>query len=285
MTSVRTGVRTIVSFHAHPDDEALLTAGTLARLAAEGHRVVLVVATAGAAGLASSDATGDLAALRTEEVHRSARLLGCARVVMLGYDDSGMDGRLAAPRPFAQAEVEVAAARLAAVLDEERADVVTIYDAAGGYGHPDHAQVHHVGARAAQLARTPLVLEATVDRDLLQRALRLTRLLPLPPDFDADRFATAFTPRAALTHRVDVRRYLAQKRAAMAAHATQLAGGTDARTLGVFLRLPRPVFRAVFGYEWFVEHGRAPTRPPLDDVLAGLTRPDGHRPAANGRGS
>ncbi|HEY2175095.1 MAG TPA: PIG-L family deacetylase [Mycobacteriales bacterium] len=285
MSSVRTGVRTIVSFHAHPDDEALLTAGTLARLAAEGHRVVLVVATAGAAGLVSSDLTGDLAAIRTEEVRRSARLLGCARVVMLGYDDSGLDGRLDATRSFAHAEVDVAAARLAAVLDEERADAVTIYDAAGGYGHPDHVQVHHVGARAAQLAGTPMVLEATVDRDLLQRALRLTRRLPLPADFDADRFATAYTPRSALTHRVDVRRYAAQKRAAMAAHATQLSGGTDARTLRVFLRLPRPVFRAVFGHEWFVEHGRTPSRPPLDDVLAGLTRPDGHRPGANGRRS
>ncbi|MDQ1626151.1 MAG: hypothetical protein QOJ49_1649, partial [Actinomycetota bacterium] len=47
---------TVVSFHAHPDDEALLTSGSLARAAAEGHRVVLVVATAGEAGLASTAA-------------------------------------------------------------------------------------------------------------------------------------------------------------------------------------------------------------------------------------
>ncbi|MDQ6650602.1 MAG: PIG-L family deacetylase, partial [Actinomycetota bacterium] len=46
---------TVVSFHAHPDDEALLTAGTLARAAAEGHRVVLVTATGGEAGLAAAD--------------------------------------------------------------------------------------------------------------------------------------------------------------------------------------------------------------------------------------
>ena len=48
--------RTIVAFHAHPDDEALLTAGTMALLAAEGHRVVLVVATAGERGLARTSA-------------------------------------------------------------------------------------------------------------------------------------------------------------------------------------------------------------------------------------
>jgi LmbE family N-acetylglucosaminyl deacetylase len=41
------GVATILAFHAHPDDEVLLTGGTLARLAAEGHRVVIVVAWSG----------------------------------------------------------------------------------------------------------------------------------------------------------------------------------------------------------------------------------------------
>ena len=38
---------TVVAFHAHPDDEVVLTGGTLARAAARGHRVVLVVATDG----------------------------------------------------------------------------------------------------------------------------------------------------------------------------------------------------------------------------------------------
>src|SRR5206468_1414750 len=55
---------TLVAFHAHPDDEALLTAGTLARAAAEGHRVVLVVATAGEAGLVEGGRTGPALASR-----------------------------------------------------------------------------------------------------------------------------------------------------------------------------------------------------------------------------
>ena len=41
---------TIVSFHAHPDDEAIAAGGTLARAAAAGHRVVLVFATRGELG-------------------------------------------------------------------------------------------------------------------------------------------------------------------------------------------------------------------------------------------
>ena len=41
---------TIVFFHAHPDDEAIATGGTMAALADAGHRVVLVTATRGELG-------------------------------------------------------------------------------------------------------------------------------------------------------------------------------------------------------------------------------------------
>ena len=47
---------TLVTFHAHPDDESIATAGTMARAKAEGHRVVLVVATRGELGEFSPDA-------------------------------------------------------------------------------------------------------------------------------------------------------------------------------------------------------------------------------------
>ena len=97
-----------MSFHAHPDDEALLTAGTLAKAAAQGHRVVLVTATAGEVGLASSAfGTADvLAGHRLEELHRSAAAIGAARVELLGYADSGLHGEVAPADgvdPFARA--------------------------------------------------------------------------------------------------------------------------------------------------------------------------------------
>jgi LmbE family N-acetylglucosaminyl deacetylase len=265
---------TVVSFHAHPDDEALLTAGTLARAAAEGHRVVLVVATAGGAGLASSAvlAEGPLAQRRHAELLRSAEALGCARVECLGYADSGMAGaRSEIPDAFADTDREQAARRLAALLQEERADVLTIYDPAGGYGHPDHVQAHHVGTRAAQLAGTPVVLEATVDRRALLRILRAVWWLPgVPREFRPASFATAFAEPGRLTHRVDVRKFIAHKRAAMAAHTSQASADTGRRTLAILLKLPGPLFRAVLGHEWYVEHGRAPTRPLADDIFCGL---------------
>ncbi|RZS87157.1 LmbE family N-acetylglucosaminyl deacetylase [Motilibacter rhizosphaerae] len=265
-----------MSFHAHPDDEALLTAGTLARAAAEGHRVVLVVATTGGAGLASSEvrAKGDLAEQRMAELRRSAAELGCARVEHLGYADSGLtpDQRAGAgPDAFAAADVDEAAARLAALLLEEEADVLTGYDASGGYGHPDHVQVHRVARRAAELAGTPVLLEATVDRGRLLRAARLVHRLPrVPAEFSPRRLATAYVESKDLTHQVDVAPYWRRKRGSMSAHASQATADEGARTLGVFLRLPAPLFRLAFRREWFVEVGRAPGRPLLDDPFATL---------------
>jgi len=258
----------LVSFHAHPDDESLLTAGTLARAAAEGHRVVLVVATCGEAGLSQAPAGPGLGERRADELDASAAALGCAKVIRLDYPDSGMHNENSG---FASLPVEEPAQRLAAILLDEQADALTVYDRNGGYGHPDHVQVHRVGHRAAELAGTPLVLEATVDRTALVRALSWvywTRLLPA--DFSPDRLRGSYSDRAAITHRIDVRGYTAQKRRSMAAHASQATGGSGPRTLAFFLKLPAPLYRRVFATEWFIERGRQPGRTPVTDLFATL---------------
>ena len=264
---------TIVCFHAHPDDEVLLMGGTMARLAAEGHRVIVVTATTGERGLAAAEVTTDraLAAVRVDELKRSAALLGCARVVVLGYTDSGSNQNEVCPNTFAALPLDEPARRLCALLEDEHADVLTIYDPVGGYGHPDHVQVHRVGRRAAELASTPLVLQVTVDRIALQRALRLVRwFAPKTPDFRAARFADSYTHPLDITHKVNVRGFLPQKRAAMFTHASQSTSDGPVRAMRWFTRLPWPLFRLAFGHEWFVEQGRRPRKPPLDDVLASL---------------
>lgn len=264
---------TLVSFHAHPDDEALLVGGTLARAADQGHRVVLVVATDGEAGLSASRLRrdGDLGARRRAELDASAAALGVARVVTLGLPDSGWGGTGQAGREaFSRLSLTQAAAGLVRVLEQERADVLTIYDENGGYGHPDHRQVHHAGVHAATLAGTPVVLEATLDRTIMLRLARLVSLVPgLLPEVSVADYARAYTARAQLTHRVDVRRYADVKRAAMQAHASQATSDEGARTLALLLRLPPWLFRRALGYEWFVQRGRGPG-PLLDDVFAGL---------------
>jgi len=253
--------RTVVFLHAHPDDESLLTGGTMARLAAEGHRVVLVTATAGEYGLASQavHAAGSLGEQRRAELVRAARILGVADLVLLGYADSGMaDAASGSPPGFAGVDVERAASRVAELLRGESADVLVAYDAAGGYGHPDHVQVHRVGLRAAELARTPVVMEATLDRRALQRGLRRIhrctggQLAKRVPALDSTRYENLFSDPDLLTHRVDVRGYLEQKRAAMRAHVSQSSSDDGTRLLANLLRLPAPLFRHVLGHEWFV---------------------------------
>ncbi len=159
-------------------------------------------------------------------------------------------------------------------------DVLLGYDENGGYGHPDHKKVHHVARRAAELARTPRLLEATVPRDTICRALDLAaRVYRFPPDFDRHSFDRAFSARRDITHRINVRRHIAAKRASMRAHASQASadGGAD-RTLAAFLRIPRPVYDLVFGREWYVDatphlRGRDPGSEPSGirhDVFEGL---------------
>ena len=260
----------VVSFHAHPDDEALLTGGTLARAAAEGHRVVVVVATLGEAGLASGDA-GDLGARRLAELRLAAAALGVARVVWLGYADSGLGAETRSPGAFADADAGLAADRLVAALQEERADVLTVYDAVGGYGHPDHVQVHQVGRLAGERAGTPVVLEATVDRQALLRVARAATLVPgLPPAFRPAALRRAYTSPEALTHCVDVGSQITRKRAAFAAHGSQQTGGATRRSIAVYLALPMPLFRVLFGREWFIEVGSPGGRPLCDDIFASL---------------
>ena len=145
---------TIVFFHAHPDDEALSTAGTMALLSESGDRVILVVATRGEEGEPVPGILKDgepLEERRTLELIKSANILGVARVEFLNYRDSGMIDTPSNSNPdcFWQANVEEASLRLADILREETVDLLVIYDPNGGYGHPDHIQVHRVGTHWA----------------------------------------------------------------------------------------------------------------------------------------
>ncbi len=241
---------TLVCFHAHPDDEAVATAGTMAGAAAAGHRVVLVVATRGEKGEVDEgflEPGERLADRRVAETHAAAEILGVSRVEFLGYTDSGMMGMAtnADPACFCQADVDAAAARLAAILVEEDAEALTVYDDHGTYGHPDHIQVHRVGVRAGELAGTPHLYEATVNRDHVRR---LSAGAPPGTAPDVDEMDLG-VPASAVTTAVDVESWLEAKRASMRAHASQISEQS------FFLALPPEQFAAFFGTEWFIHRG------------------------------
>jgi LmbE family N-acetylglucosaminyl deacetylase len=251
---------TLVAFHAHPDDESLLMGGTIARAAAEGHRVVIVVATDGAAGLTGREEypVEELGRKRLRELEAAAAVLGAARVVPLGYPDGG----------FERAGVEEPAAVLARVLAAESADVLTGYDPAGGYGHPDHVHVHRVARRAAEVSGGVTLLEATVDRRLLVRGAQIVSLIPGAPRIDLDQLRHSYLPRSEITHRVDVRGHVAAKIAGLGEHASQQVGGRGFRTVTLLRSLPGPLARLALGHEWFREVGRTVDGQPVDDVFA-----------------
>jgi LmbE family N-acetylglucosaminyl deacetylase len=250
---------TLVFFHAHPDDESIATGGTMAKAAADGHRVVLVLATKGEHGEVDEGFLDDgetLAERRVMESHASAEVLGASAVTFLGYVDSGMvdtpENDL--PGSFWSADVEEAAERLAEILRREQADVLTVYDSHGNYGHPDHIQVHRVGVRAAELAGTPHVYEATVNRDAMTRGIREMREQGLLDGAaegevpDADEMDLGVSE-AELTTAIDVSGWLGEKRASMRAHASQIGEQS------FFLSMPDEAFAGAFGIEWYIHRG------------------------------
>jgi len=266
---------TAVFFHAHPDDEAIATSGTMMLAAQAGHRVVLVCATDGALGEANPDTVPDgstLAEVRSVELLRAAEVIGVDRVEMLGYGDSGMIGEASNDHPdcFWQAPIEDAARRLADILIDEKASVLTTYDDHGNYGHPDHIQVHRVGVRAAEIADTEAVFEATMNRDRLRALADDASLSEIDAGEGADdvesrraeiRETDMGTPAASITHAIDVMSVIDRKRLTLAEHRSQID------ETSFFMALPSEAFAAAFGTEWFIRRGAAAGGPPYSTDL------------------
>jgi N-acetyl-1-D-myo-inositol-2-amino-2-deoxy-alpha-D-glucopyranoside deacetylase len=210
------GDRRLLLVHAHPDDESIGQGATMARYAAEGASVTLVTCTLGElgeiipVGLAhlAADREDRLGKYRIGELAAACAALGVTDHRFLGgpgrWRDSGMMGTLgnSAPGCFWQADVDQAAAELAAVIREVRPQVMVSYDADGGYGHPDHIQAHRVALRAFGVAAAPAAGANgwQVARFYAARGQQ-------------DERATAV---------IDATAYLPAKLAAMRAHATQI---------------------------------------------------------------
>ena len=266
---------TLVAFHAHPDDECLLQSGSLSKAVDDGHRVVVVYATGGELGSVPDGllAPGEtLTARRVAEAEASAAATGAQRIVWLGYHDSGMEGDEANgdPRSFFQADVDTAARRLADVLEEEAADVLTIYDDHGNYGHPDHVQVYRVGGRAAELAGVGNVLEVTFNRDHIRRMMAAARdageLDESAPEAQMDLDDPSFvlgTPEELITTTIDVTPWLDRKRRAIEAHASQVVD------TGFFLAMPQDAFAMALSTEFYIRRG-VPAGHRDHDLFAGV---------------
>jgi LmbE family N-acetylglucosaminyl deacetylase len=245
--------RAVVFLHAHPDDEAIFTAATMRRLADRGARVVLVMATGGELGeqLAPLAPGETVHRRRLAELSAAAERLGVARLELLGRRDSGMTGWPSArhPRALARGRTDVLARRLADLVEQESAEAVVHYDDRGIYGHPDHVAVHRIGALAATLTGVT-GYEATVDRDHLLRHAG-THLVHAASRHTGD-YGRTTTEIPLVLSATDPE--LAAKRAAMAAHASQITAAS----------LTCPRFADNYRQEWYLRTGT----PGLLDHLA-----------------
>jgi LmbE family N-acetylglucosaminyl deacetylase len=257
--------RRVVFFHAHPDDEAIFTGATIALLAAAGCSVTLVVATSGQLGrrppptgdhpTRDDPAGDDVGRLREKETRTACHLLGVERVEFLRYRDSGMPGDPANAHPdaFAHADLDDAARRVADIAAQQHATDLVVYDAAGIYGHPDHIQVHRVGTRAAQLAGTPTLYESTVDRDYLRACPRAHLVSQAHRSVPAHLAPALGVDPGLVSTTVDSSRHLDTKRAAIAAHRSQVLTTSDVITM------PPAAFARLYGREWYIRRGPAGT--------------------------
>jgi len=271
-------VSTVAFLHAHPDDEALFTGGTMAKLSAAGVRVILITATDGGAGLVADAvaATQDVATLREEELARSCRILGVAQRFSLGYADSGLDGNAESGgrTRFVDCDISEVSDAVGKILQTVHADVLVGYDAAGGYGHPDHIQVHEVVKSVIAANEGIVGLAATLPREPLYRLVAgirtFRRLVPSLSGLDLQTWQHAFTARQDIAFTVDVRSFWQQKRAALAAHSSQTSGNQGPRTIDAILKLPRPVFRILMGTEFYGKVSEDSSTGLPTDTLSGV---------------
>jgi N-acetyl-1-D-myo-inositol-2-amino-2-deoxy-alpha-D-glucopyranoside deacetylase len=152
----------VVFVHAHPDDEAVATGGTIARLVSEGIRVDLVTCTDGAEGevhdpeLDPDEARPRLAAIRRRELACAVDALGDGAIHhhMLGHRDSGMMGTPSNDRPdaFWHVDLDGAALRVVEIVRAARPAAIVSYDRYGNYGHPDHINANRLARIAYDAA-------------------------------------------------------------------------------------------------------------------------------------
>jgi mycothiol S-conjugate amidase len=165
---------TILTVHAHPDDEASKGAPTLAKYGAAGARTILVCCTGGEEGDLQNPSLREpgqafyglnpeqerdlVARMRMSELRASADVIGFDEVVMLGYRDSGMADSVSNDHPacFHQADIDEATGRLVDVIRRTRPQVVITYgDDQRAYPHPDHLRVHDISVLAFDRASDP----------------------------------------------------------------------------------------------------------------------------------
>jgi N-acetyl-1-D-myo-inositol-2-amino-2-deoxy-alpha-D-glucopyranoside deacetylase len=265
---------TLLLVHAHPDDEAISTGGAMLKAHEAGHRVVLVTATRGEVGeiynMDEASTRPHLAEVRTKELANATRILGVDRQEFLGYRDSGMVGTADNENPssFNQAPLDEAAGKLAAIIREEKPDVVVTYAEDGVYGHPDHVKAHFVtnAALDALLRSSEPWAPKKLYYTAIPRSLMQAFMEQMPEEArQQGTIRIVGTPDELVTTKVDVTDLVDRKRAAFSAHVSQ----NDPNSW--FATMADQIYRLAFGTEYYqLARGKPGSALPESDLFAGI---------------
>jgi LmbE family N-acetylglucosaminyl deacetylase len=272
---------TLMAVHAHPDDESSSTGGIFARYSNEAIRTVLVTCTNGEYG----DGPGhvkpgeeghdpdQVAKTRLGELAVACEHLGVDHLETLGYHDSGMSDWEFKDRPdvFCNVPLSESAGRLIELFEQYRPDVVVTYDDMGGYNHPDHVRAHQITVEAFEATDIPaklyFIARRRRDWERMREMMQEAGIeVPIPPQrqLTPEQVQRMEESEARITTSVDTTAVSDRKRAALAAHASQLDES-------LWLRFPPEAFAQVFGSETFIRaRDRSGASTPEDDLFAGL---------------
>ncbi len=214
---------TILAVFAHPDDEAFSVGGTLTHYARKGVNVVLACATRGEAGKITVPGmtVDDLGQQREQELRAACEALEIPAPVFLDYHDSGRYERTRTDDPLALMNVTPLEAepKLRALIEQVQPQVILTFDPHGAYGHIDHLQIQRTTSSAffstghlpyggpQRLYFTAMTSEAAKGLAGMGRDLD-------PLIYGVSDSTIAVT--------IDVRPYAENKKAALAAHGTQM---------------------------------------------------------------
>jgi len=215
--------KTVISIHAHPDDQEFTVAGTLAKWARGGSDILSVIVTDGEAG--SNDPSKDgsfrteLAGIRRQEQLRAAQILGIQQTVFLHYPDGELEATLGLRKDLTR------------LIRKFRPEVVVCGDpTVRFYGnsymnHPDH----RAAADAACDAAFPSAGSRLSFPDLLQEGL---------PPYDPHRVFLHGSDRPDVW--IDIAETLTLKIEALKQHRSQIGNEDVGKRIG----------------EWAAEDGR-----------------------------
>ena len=199
---------------AHPDDEAYLSAGLMARVVVAGGHVTVFTATRGEKGTDDPDRYDQptFAAERERELRASLAELGVHDVRVIGLRDGECD--LADPHAAIDA--------IRAVMDEVDPDTIVTFGPDGITNHPDHRAISRWTTEAWRRCGRGELLYAAMTHEYVAEHQELHDRLGIFDDFGGRGPSSVARWCIELECVLDESE-LDRKRAALAAHASQTA--------------------------------------------------------------